>query len=141
YSWKAMFDGSGVATSLWKIPPEARLGDYIVLIDDQQSAAFKVEQFRLPSMRGSLVGPAQPLVAPRQIPLDLHVAYLSGGGAAGLPVKVRTLVEPEPVQFPGYSDYVFGGKPVEEGITTIGQGPADFDFESGESDAQTARTR
>jgi len=141
YSWKAMFDGSGVATSLWKIPPEARLGDYIVLIDDQQSAAFKVEQFRLPSMRGSLVGPAQPLVAPRQIPLDLHVAYLSGGGAAGLPVKVRTLVEPEPVQFPGYSDYVFGGKPVAEGITTIGQGPADFDFESGESDAQTARTR
>jgi alpha-2-macroglobulin len=141
YTGMAVFDASGVATSEWKIPPEAKLGDYLVLIDDHESAAFKVEQFRLPSMRGSVVGPAQPLVAPREIALNLHVAYLSGGGAAGLPVKVRTLIEPEPVQFPGYSDYVFGGKPVEEGITTLGEGPADFDFEPDETDAQTARTR
>ena len=143
YTWDVVFDRSGIATSQWKIPPEAKLGDYAVLIDDQESADFKVEQFRLPSMRGSVVAPAQPLVAPREVPLDLHVAYLSGGGAAGLPVKVRTLVEPEPMQFPGYSDYIFGGKPVEEGITTLGQGPADFDFDPGQSDqsgAQTART-
>lgn len=143
YTWDAVFDRSGIATSQWKIPPEAKLGDYAVLIDDQESADFKVEQFRLPSMRGSVVAPAQPLVAPREVPLDLHVAYLSGGGAAGLPVKVRTLVEPAPMQFPGYSDYIFGGKPVAEGITTLGQGPADFDFDPGQSDqsgAQTART-
>lgn len=140
YTWDAVFDGSGIATSQWKIPPEAKLGDYAVLIDDNQSADFKVEQFRLPSMRGSVVGPAQPLVAPREVTLELHVAYLSGGGAAGLPVKVRALVEPEPMQFPGYADYIFGGKPVEEGITTLGQGPADFDFDPDETDAQTART-
>ena len=140
YSWDAVFDANGIATSQWKIPPEAKLGDYAVSIDDQESAEFKVEQFRLPSMRGSVVAPALPLVAPHEIPLDLHVAYLSGGGAAGLPVKVRTLVEPEPMQFPGYSDYTFGGKQVEEGITTVGQGPADFDFDPDQSDAQTART-
>ncbi len=142
FSWTAQFDASGIATSQWKIPQEAKLGDYAVLIDDRhQSASFKVEQFRLPSMRGSIVGPAPPLVAPDQVALDLHVAYLSGGGASGLPIKVRTLMEPQPMQFPGYSDYVFGGEPVEEGITTLGQGPADFDFEPGEADAQTARTR
>ncbi len=140
YTWEAVFDGNGIATSQWKIPPEAKLGDYAVLIDEQESAEFKVEQFRLPSMRGSVVVPAQPLVAPREVPLDLHVAYLSGGGAAGLPVKVRTLIEPEPMQFPGYSDYVFGGNPVAEGITTLGQGPADFDFDPDQSAAQTART-
>ncbi|HEV2443205.1 MAG TPA: MG2 domain-containing protein, partial [Steroidobacteraceae bacterium] len=141
FTWSAVFDGNGVAASQWKIPAEAKLGDYVVLIDDHPSAQFKVEQFRLPSMRGSVVGPARPLVAPHEIALNLRVAYLSGGGAGGLPVKVRTLVEPQPVQFPGYSDYTFGGKPVEEGITTLGQGPADFDFDPDEAAVETSRTQ
>jgi uncharacterized protein YfaS (alpha-2-macroglobulin family) len=141
FTWSVAFDGSGVATSRWKIPAEAKLGDYGVLIDDHPSAVFKVEQFRLPSMRGSVVTPPRPLVAPRDIALGLHVAYLSGGGASGLPVKVRTLIEPQPVQFQGYSDYTFGGSAVAAGITVLGQGPADFDFEPGETGAQAARTR
>jgi hypothetical protein len=141
YTWRTLFDADGVATSQWKIPLEAKLGDYAVLIDGHDSGAFKVEQFRLPSMRGSVLGPALPLVAPHEIALNLHVAYLSGGGATGLPVKVRTLIEPQPVQFPGYSDYVFGGKEIKEGITTLGAGPADFDFEPAELTTQTARTR
>ncbi|MDE2448405.1 MAG: hypothetical protein KGO22_05500 [Gammaproteobacteria bacterium] len=141
YNWETQFDADGVATSQWKIPPEAKLGDYIVLIDNHDSGAFKVAQFRLPSMRGSIVGPALPLVAPHEVALDLHVAYLSGGGASGLPVKVRTLVQPEPVRFPGYSDYVFGGNPIKEGITTLGEGPADFDFDREETSSQTSRTR
>ena len=141
FTWTVLFDADGVATSRWKIPEEAKLGDYIVLIGGRDSAQFKVEQFRLPSMRGSVVGPARALVAPRRIALNFRVAYLSGGGAAGLPVKVRTLVEPEPAQFPGYSDYTFGGKPVHEGITTLGQGPADFDFDPDQTDAQASRTR
>ena len=139
YTWTLVFDGSGVATSQWRIPAEAKLGDYIVQIDDHESAAFKVEQFRLPSMRGSVGAALQPLVAPREVPLNFHVAYLSGGGAAGLPVKVRTVLEPQPVQFAGYSDYVFGGKPVEEGITTLGQGPADFDFDPDQTEERTSR--
>ncbi|MGH8201434.1 MAG: alpha-2-macroglobulin family protein [Steroidobacteraceae bacterium] len=141
YTFEADFDANGIATSQWHIPAQAKLGDYLVLIDDRESAAFKVEQFRLPSMRGSIAGPVRPLVAPREVPLDLHVAYLAGGGASGLPVKVRALIEPQPVQFPGYSDYTFGGKPVAPGITALGQGPADFDFEPGGTDAPTARTR
>jgi uncharacterized protein YfaS (alpha-2-macroglobulin family) len=141
YTWEASFDANGVATSQWKIPVEARLGDYAVLIDDHDSAALKVEQFRLPSMRGSIVGPALPLVSPHEVPLSLHVAYLSGGGATGLAVKVRTLIEPQPVQFPGYTDYTFGGKEVKEGIISLGQGPADFDFDPEEVNAQTSRTR
>ena len=141
YTSEVVFDAIGVAVSDWKIPPEAKLGDYSVAIDGRESAEFKVEQFRLPSMRGSIVGPARPLVAPHEVALDLHVAYLSGGGAAGLPVKVRTLVEPEAIQFPGYSDYTFGGNTVAVGITTVGEGPADFDFDPDETTAQTARTQ
>jgi uncharacterized protein YfaS (alpha-2-macroglobulin family) len=134
YTSSVVFDAGGVATSQWQIPSQAKLGDYVVQIDDHESATFKVEQFRLPSMRGSVAVPIQPLVAPREIPLDFHVAYLSGGGAAGLPVKVRTVLEPQPVQFAGYPDYVFGGKAVNEGITTLGRGPADFDFDPDETE-------
>src|SRR5215469_4597465 len=141
YTSTAVFDASGVATSQWRIPAEAKLGDYAVLIGGHQSAHFKVEQFRLPSMRGSVVGPARPLVAPQEVALNLRVAYLSGGGAAGLPVNVRTLIEPESVQFSGYSDYTFGGKLVAVGITTLGQGQADFDFDPDQATAQTSRTQ
>ena len=63
----------------------------------------------LPSMRATVSGPAKTLVRPQSVPLDLHVAYLSGGGASGLPVKVRTLVEPWPLNFRDYPDYTFGG--------------------------------
>lgn len=140
YTLTAMFDANGVATTAWKIPSEAKLGDYSVAIDGRPSAEFKVEQFRLPSMRASITGPARPQVAPRQVDLDVHVAYLAGGGAAGLPVEVRTLVEPEPLRFPDYPDYQFGGAPVREGITTAGIGPADFDFES-QSEQETTRTQ
>jgi alpha-2-macroglobulin len=140
YQLSATFDSNGVATSDWKIPAEAKLGEYVVSIDGHPSAHFKVEQFRLPSMRASVVGLARPLVAPKQIDLNLHVAYMSGGGAGGLPVKVRTLVEPRPLHFDGYADYQFGGTPVREGVTTMGNGPADFDFES-DAEAETTRTQ
>lgn len=140
YPITAVFDDEGVAASVWKIPPEAKLGDYQVMIDRHVSAQFKVEEFRLPTMHASVAGPAHPLVAPTQVELDLHVAYLSGGGASGLPVKVRTLVEPQPLHPQGYPDYQFGGASVKEGVVTEGTGPADFDFES-QAEKETSRTR
>jgi len=140
YTLSGSFDSNGVATTRWKIPEEAKLGEYSVSIDHHPSAGFKVEQFRLPSMRGSISGPAMPLVAPRQVELNLHVAYLAGGGAGGLPVKVRTVVDPEPQHFDGYPDYEFGGAPVKEGVRTEALGPAELDFEA-EPERQTTRTQ
>ena len=140
YPLTATFDPAGVAVSAWQIPEEAKLGDYQITIDDHVSAEFKVEQFRLPTMHASIVGPAQPLVAPPQVDLDLHVGYLSGGGASGAAVKVRTFVEPQPLHPDGYEDYQFGGVPVQEGVVTEGVGPADFDFEA-QTEQETTRTR
>ncbi len=140
FNIKSTFDPTGVGVSTWRIPEEAKLGDYRVTIDGHPSADFKVEQFRLPSMRATIAGPPLPLVAPRQVDLNIHVAYLAGGGAAGLPVKVRTLVEPQPQHFDAYPDYEFDGVPVHEGVTTDGAGPADFDFES-QASKETTRTQ
>ena len=136
YEMQAAFGGDGIGESEWKIPTEAKLGDYRILIQDEesserQSGRFKVEQFRLPSMRGSIIVPALPLVRPAQVNLDVHVAYLSGGGAGGLPVKVRTMIEPQSMSFAGYEDYQFGGASVKEGVVVSGNTPEDYDFEAG----------
>ncbi|HKU16140.1 MAG TPA: MG2 domain-containing protein [Steroidobacteraceae bacterium] len=121
YELDAGFGADGIAESEWTIPAEAKLGDYSVSIVDgypRQSASFKVEQFRLPSMRASVIGSPRPLVRQKSAVLDLHVAYMSGGGAAGLPAKLRTVVEPAAVSYAGYDDYRFGGGAVREGIVT-----------------------
>ena len=141
YTIPVTFDNDGTGTNSWKIPSEARLGDYSITIDDHPSGTFKIEEFRLPTMRGSITGPPRQQVSPRSITFDLHVAYLSGGGAGGLPVKVRTLTEASEATYPGYDDYTFGGKRVVEGVTTSSNGPADFDFEATqESQAAKAQT-
>ncbi|MFT3907423.1 MAG: MG2 domain-containing protein [Steroidobacteraceae bacterium] len=140
YKLSASAGADGIAENQWKIPAEAKLGMYSVLIDDHFSGQFRVEEFRLPSMRGSVIGSAQPLVQPKQAALDLHVAYLSGGGAANLAVKLRTLVEPRTVSFADYEDYRFGGAPVQEGLTTSGGGEADFDFDN-PAETDTTRTQ
>ena len=138
YPLTAQFDASGVAEQTWKIPAEARLGEYSIRIEGndptsiRESGRFKVEEFRLPTMRASVQGAARPLVRPRDASLDLHVAYMSGGGASGMPVKVRTVVEQWPLPHPGYDDFNFGGPPVREGLQVSEGSYYDLDFEGGE---------
>ena len=101
YELKAQFGADGIAEQQWTIPKEARLGDYLVNVQGPKgelynAGRFKVEEYRLPTMRATVQGPPRPLVNARSADLDLHVAYLSGGGAGGLPVTVRTMVEPRP---------------------------------------------
>ena len=129
FSMEAHFAADGTAQSQWAIPKEAKLGTYSISIDDKPSGQFKVEQFRLPTMRGSIDGPAHALIRARNAVLDVHVAYLAGGGASGLQVKVRSVVEPKPQSFVDYPDFQFGGEALREGITTSGNGPTDLDFE------------
>jgi uncharacterized protein YfaS (alpha-2-macroglobulin family) len=145
YTLTAEFDANGVAEQSWKIPAEAKLGDYAIQIAEtdqeiRQSATFKVEEFRLPTMRASVQGSARPLVNPRVAALDLHVAYVAGGGASGLPVKVRTVVEQWPLPHPGYDDFNFGGSPVREGVQVNEGGNFDLDFES-EAPEQTVKAQ
>ena len=139
------FGADGTADQQWEIPPDAKLGDYAVSITDSDgrdhgSGSFKVEQFRLPSMRASVSGGARPLVRAKSADLDLHVAYLSGGGASDMEVKLRTLVEPVPVSFADYEDYEFGGEPVKEGRVSSGGNQGDLDFEAG-ADPTTQKAR
>ncbi len=120
------FDANGIAESSWAIPVDARLGTYRLSLkrgdDWLTSGDFRVEQFRLPTMRALIQPPAAPLVAATEAPLDLFVGYLSGGGAADLPVRLRTLVRPRSLSFAAYSDFRFDADPVQEGIERSGPG-------------------
>ncbi|MES1196532.1 MAG: MG2 domain-containing protein, partial [Steroidobacter sp.] len=129
YKLKSTFGADGVGETKWKIPTEAKLGTYQITIDSRVSGQFKVEQFRLPSMRATVSGSSKPLVRPKQVDVDLHVAYLSGGGASGLAAKLRTVVEPSGQSFSDYPDYQFGGKEVKEGIQSNVPNAYDYDFE------------
>ena len=139
----AGFDGNGVAETTWPIPQEAKLGDYQIEIGDaaanwHESGQFKVEQFRLPTIRATVTGPTDAQLRPSEVPLDLHAMYLSGGGASQLPVKLRATVEPRVLSFQDYDDYQFGGEKVIEGIMQTGAAAYDFEAEAGPNEVVTA---
>jgi uncharacterized protein YfaS (alpha-2-macroglobulin family) len=117
---------SGTAESDWQIPREAKLGSYAVTMAPKTSeptpvalttGEFRVEEFRIPLMKGEIKVPAQPLVAVTEIPIDLSAEYLSGGAAKGLPVTLRSQINKDAYpSFPDFEDFVFANGIVKEGI-------------------------
>ena len=107
---------------------------------------FRVEAFRVPLMRARLQAVGEPLVNPADVPIDLQVSYLAGGGAGGLPVKLRTQVEPKQVAFADFDGYSFAAGDVVEGREEQGDSYAHFgdytfadpDYAGDDEDAQPA---
>ncbi|MCZ7565136.1 MAG: MG2 domain-containing protein [Burkholderiales bacterium] len=115
------WNAAGTAESRWPIPKEAKLGTYTIAFElgrhrRIQGGSFRVEAFRVPTMKALVQGPKTPLVNATAVELDLLVAYLSGGGAGYAPVKLRSQVQPKSVSYPDYRDFVFGGSEVVEGV-------------------------
>lgn len=111
--WRTTATGGRSAESAFAVPAAAKLGVYTVSFSDARertfdSGSFRVEAFRLPVLAGTLkAGGGGALVAPAEVPLDLEVHYVSGGGAAGLPVQVSALLRGKSVSFADYGDYAF----------------------------------
>jgi len=108
------FDANGNASGAWQIPADAKLGNYIVHLEldsghresTQSGGQFRVEEFRLPTMKAEVLGPAEPQVAPAAVPLNLKLNYLSGGGVAQA-VRIRAETRAAWVSFPGYENFSF----------------------------------
>jgi len=133
------FGGSGTAENEWKIPKDAELGTYSIYltVDDQspakgksgeeqefrtwgkgvyRSGSFRVEEFRLPVMAGTVQWPKGTLVGVKDVPLDISVRYLSGGGASGLSVKLRSRAEKfASASFDGYEGFNFANGGIKAG--------------------------
>ena len=156
YEMPIKWDAAGIAETTWRIPKEAKLGSYQVVMvrpavpraltgpsrpglppagpsqpqpdpDDDVgggrarewiSGGFRVEEFRIPLMKGILQLPADPQVAVSELPVHLSVQYLAGGGAGSLPVTLRAQIRPRYLPpFEEFPDFTFGNGPVKEGIS------------------------
>ncbi|EJM99807.1 Ig-like domain-containing alpha-2-macroglobulin family protein [Herbaspirillum sp. YR522] len=130
-SWRA----GKSAETVFALPKQAKLGAYDVVLDqgradpNRQDAAngdadgdggdgdggqhafytgsFRVEEFRLPLMQGRMSAPKGPQVAIKELPLQLQLNYLNGGGAAGQQVRVSSLLRARSVSFAGYDGFSF----------------------------------
>jgi len=136
----------GSAEGEWAIPKGAKLGQYGVFLlyrepgvkeaqkapggsedgdeetsvpfrGERQTGSFRVEEYRVPLMKGTVSATGGPIVDARDVELDLLVSYLSGGGAGGAAVRLRTDLQPRNVSFPGYGEFLFANGRVVEGIS------------------------
>ena len=138
YDVPVAWRGADHGQASFAIPKDAALGLYTINMHDTLGARrsrsdergvgrFRVEAFRVPLMRARLQAVGTPWVNPSDVAIDLQVSYLSGGGAGGLPVKLRTLVEPKTVTFPDFDGYSFATGDVAEGRNEEGDSFARLD--------------
>jgi hypothetical protein len=147
YELPLSLDENGIGETEWTPPEGTPSGDYDIRVEPGALPAngedrptepnrdtiytgqsVRVDEYRLPTMRASVSGPKAPSVRPKQLPLDLYVGYLSGGGAPGAPVKLRTAWEAYNSSPDGWEDWTFGGRRVAEGRV-----PMDEDGSDGEA--------
>ncbi len=137
YEFPLKWDASGIAETSWTIPKEAKLGFYEVSLmrkagtqlkgnrrreaGEWTSGRFRVEEFRVPLLKGIIQPPIGPLINVEEVPLDLSVQYLAGGGAGLLPIRLRSEVRTKAISpFEGFEDFTFSNGPVKEGLLRRG---------------------
>ncbi|MBC7521833.1 MAG: alpha-2-macroglobulin, partial [Sandarakinorhabdus sp.] len=111
-------------TAEWAAPKSAPLGEYSLELpgDDRyprRVGSFRIEEYRLPTIRASVTGPKAPQIAPASVAVDLALTYLSGGAVASAPVKLRSIVGPRSISVPGFDDWTFTGEAIKPGIVAL----------------------
>ncbi len=157
YDFDLNWSPNGTAELDWEIPKTAKLGEYQISMvraaknhatpgandADQSDAAgeagdtatptqltsgsFRVEEFRIPLMRGAIRMPSAPQVAVTSVPIDVSAEYLSGGAAKGLPVTIRSQLNPDAFpQFPDFENFTFANGTVTAGVVREGEDTEDI---------------
>lgn len=114
-TWRRTATGGQSAENTFAIPPAARLGTYQVMLksaDERErqfsSGEFRVEEFRLPVLEGRITPTGtNALVNVQTVPTDVQVNYVSGGGAANLPVRVSALVRDKSLFYSDFEAFSF----------------------------------
>jgi hypothetical protein len=139
YQLALSFGADGSAANEWEIPKAAKLGTYQVAYvrseGDLYAGAFRVEEFRLPLMRGKLQGPKRAAIAGAPLPLDIALTYSSGGPASALPIELRTQLRPHAIgEVAGFEQHAFLRGDVHAGVEQGGG----WSWESGGASAAGA---
>ncbi|WP_404992193.1 alpha-2-macroglobulin family protein [Cupriavidus pauculus] len=146
-AWRNTPTGGRSAENTFQVPQAAKLGVYdVALVYDNDrsldSGSFRVEAFRLPVLSGTLSVTRDPkikgnaLVAPAQVPVNVELHYLNGGGAAGLPVRVSALMRNKPVNFADYDDFSFSQPRTQQESSSSGDEDDDQDAENARDDSE-----
>ena len=98
YDLPIQWDAHGIAESTWTIPKGAKLGQYQVSLETSNKRGgggnsrveFRVEEYRVPLMKGSIVYPSDPLISPSEVRVDLSASFLSGGGCRESSGQIQT---------------------------------------------------
>ncbi len=144
YTFPVAWNANDIAETEWNIPKNAKLGEYEVHLlknlpaksatrtetggyqegdegyfspDGWNSGSFRVEEFRVPLMKGIIQPPKEPLVNIQNVDVDLMVSYLAGGGAVNAPVKLRSRIQPKSIHFDDYESFIFSNGQIKAGIT------------------------
>ncbi|TXI29766.1 MAG: alpha-2-macroglobulin, partial [Ottowia sp.] len=119
--WRNTATGGRSAESTFATPPAAKLGVYQVALrvparagegvsGEQllETGQFRVEEFRLPVLKGSVAPRSKdPLIAAASVPVQVQIGYVAGGPAANLPVRVSALTRNKSLRFNGYDEFSF----------------------------------
>ncbi|WP_297212753.1 MULTISPECIES: alpha-2-macroglobulin family protein [Thermodesulfovibrio] len=130
YEFPIKWDKNGVAESVWHIPKDAKLGSYEVILYRKEpkksrdnfeentfsSGIFRIEEFRVPLMKGIIKPSSTPLINPSKLDLDIFVGYLAGGGFSNGNIKIRAKPYKKRLFFDDYEDFVFSNGELKEGI-------------------------
>ncbi|TGK13359.1 peptidase inhibitor [Leptospira stimsonii] len=130
YSVSLKWNPEGTSAIQFKIPKEANLGVYRVLLNEFSGknhegqvfiGEFRVEEFRVPLMKAEFQTNGSN-IAPSKIGITGNVRYLSGGGAGKIPVLLRTRVLPGGgVSFSDYSEFLFSNGKVAQSSEEQGE--------------------
>ena len=151
YRFPLSWQGNGIAESAWKIPENAKLGTYQIVLGQKRegvetthyrrhlknarmSGSFRVEEFRVPLMKGIVQAPPHALIKPKEVNVDLSVSHLSGGGASFLPVRLRAEMQERHVSFPDFAEYSFAGGLLKEGIVSSSDQQDTGEADTGETE-------
>jgi len=122
-SWEQTPSGGLSAYSEFELNRSSKLGEYFVTLEREgtyspPSGRFRVEEFKLPVLAGSLkISSGEErgaLVAPTMLNADIQISYVSGGAAAGLPVSLSGVIRDKFLNYPDYEDFSFSA-PQEAG--------------------------
>ncbi|MBP7489592.1 MAG: hypothetical protein KA772_07375, partial [Azospira sp.] len=112
YPQPLSWDAQGAATSSWKVPDSAKLGNYEIVLSggkrgEQYTGEFRVADFRLPVFTGSVQGVPARQVAPGKVPLALGLSFLNGGAAKRAEVQVSATLRPRWPVYKNFEAYNF----------------------------------
>ncbi len=119
YTFDLTWRAGRYAETTFAIPQDAKLGLYNVALKngDRQfeTGSFRVEEFRLPAMRGRVDVRAnhadskaqRDFVRPSSLSANVSIAYTNGGSASALPVRVSAALKPRYPSFAGFDGYSF----------------------------------